>query len=337
MRRNSCVAVVLALALTASAFAAGSSAIAQQPPAQAALEITVELTPPTVTLGQHTQLVISVQHSSDLQVDARPPQRGEAIDLIAEGDPLTTVSDGGLALTTIVFTLAAFDLGTQPIGEIVVGWLRSNGETGSQTVTPPAIEVATTRAADDVVLRPLKTQLAIEGGPADWVRPATLVAVLVAAVTAVTLLGRWLWRQRGRHEREAPLIPDTAAEQLARQRLDIVATVGPRSPTAPDYQTYYGELATVVRGYLTQRFGFNASALTTLELEDRMTAEGVGRWQARLVSGLLDRCDAAVFAHKYPDPTSADHDLTVAFEIIELSRPPTQTRAEIDEDQPVPA
>lgn len=52
-----------------------------------------------------------------------------------------------------------------------------------------------------------------------------------------------------------------------------------------------------------------------------MTSHGVDRWQARLVSGLLDRCDRAVYARQYPDPASADHDLTVAFEIVELSRP----------------
>ncbi len=89
---------------------------------------------------------------------------------------------------------------------------------------------------------------------------------------------------------------------------------------ARDYDTYYGTISIVIRGYLQERFGFPATALTTRELERRMTAEGVERWQARLVGGLLDRCDRAVYARRRPDPASADHDLTVAFEIIELSR-----------------
>ncbi len=80
-------------------------------------------------------------------------------------------------------------------------------------------------------------------------------------------------------------------------------------------------IAAVVRRYLSERIGFNAHALTTEELERRMTANGVDRWQARLVGGLLERCDAAVYAHRFPDPASADHDLTVAYEIVELSRP----------------
>jgi hypothetical protein len=61
-----------------------------------------------------------------------------------------------------------------------------------------------------------------------------------------------------------------------------------------------------------------------------MTSHGVDRWQARLVSGLLERCDLAVYARQYPDPASADHDLTVAFEIVELSRPQAATPSEAD-------
>ena len=44
-----------------------------------------------------------------------------------------------------------------------------------------------------------------------------------------------------------------------------------------------------------------------------------------LVAGLLERCDDAVYAHRYPDFASADHDLTVAYEIVELSRPRLRT------------
>ena len=54
---------------------------------------------------------------------------------------------------------------------------------------------------------------------------------------------------------------------------------------------------------------------------------GFERFQALLVGRVLDRCDAAVFARRYPDPVSADQDLTAAYEIVELSRP--RGRAEL--------
>jgi hypothetical protein len=116
-------------------------------------------------------------------------------------------------------------------------------------------------------------------------------------------------------------------EDTARRRLEAMAAERPLA--GGDYDAYYGTISTVVRGYLESRFDFRATALTTPELERRMTRQGIERWQARLVGGLLDRCDAAVYAGRRPDPASADHDLTVAFEIIELSRPQPETEESV--------
>ena len=69
-----------------------------------------------------------------------------------------------------------------------------------------------------------------------------------------------------------------------------------------DFERYYGTISAVVRGYLQDRFGFRATALTASELQARMTDQGVERWQARLVSGLLDRCDAASVRAPPPRP-----------------------------------
>jgi hypothetical protein len=126
------------------------------------------------------------------------------------------------------------------------------------------------------------------------------------------------WQARPRRA-AITVAPPSEAETSARQRLDVLAASDPLSRR--DYDTYYGTIAEVVRDYLQARFGFGARALTTTELQQRMVTMGVERWQARLVSGLLDRCDAAVYARSRPDPSSADHDLTVAYEVIELSRP----------------
>jgi hypothetical protein len=139
-----------------------------------------------------------------------------------------------------------------------------------------------------------------------------------------------IWRWRSRRSMPATTIEgDAVPEVLARERLAVVR--GLVLVSDADFQRYYGTLAEVVRGYLGERFAFNAAALTTTELEQRMRAHGVDRWQARLVGGLLDRCDRAVYARQYPDPASADHDLTVAYEIVELSRPRSDTDELIEE------
>jgi len=45
-----------------------------------------------------------------------------------------------------------------------------------------------------------------------------------------------------------------------------------------------------------------------IELARRLVASGVGRWRARLVSGLLNECDAVHYAHYIPAPARAEAD-----------------------------
>ncbi|MEI7926621.1 MAG: hypothetical protein WCI61_10605, partial [Chloroflexota bacterium] len=165
---------------------------------------------------------------------------------------------------------------------------------------------------------PLKPQASIAGAPPAWVRPtiggAAVLALSLVLALAVQLLSR---RRRDAAIEVGPT--DNSPERVAREALDALGAAA--GPARLDYPTYYGGLALTVRTYLAARFGFNAHALTTRELERRMVSHGVDRWQARLVGGLLERCDDAVYAHRHPDFASADHDLTVAYEIVELSRP----------------
>ena len=86
-----------------------------------------------------------------------------------------------------------------------------------------------------------------------------------------------------------------------------------------DYVAYYSTLANTLREYLTARFGFPAFALTTTEMQDQMVRRGMDRWQARIVGGLLNQCDAVVYARYRPAAERADADLTAAYEIVEMS------------------
>jgi hypothetical protein len=168
-------------------------------------------------------------------------------------------------------------------------------------------------------LRPLKPQLEVAGAPPAWQRPVLAAGVMALLVGSGGLAIRRLRRRRVEPARTPPIDEGSTAEGVARRRLQELATASPLA--RGDYDQYYGTISLVVREYLHERFAFGAHALTTPELQQRMVARGVERWQARLVGGLLDRCDGAVYAGRHPDPASADHDLTVAFEIIELSRP----------------
>lgn len=316
----------LALAVLALALLATPPPVrAQQPPGTSAPPITVTaaFNRAAATIGDRVTLTITTRHGADMIVDPAPLSIAH-VDLVSAGNPTTATQPGGGATTTITIVLQPFLIGAINTGTLRLDWLRADGTAGTVTVPGPTITMVAVRAAGDEALRPLKPQASVPGAPPAWVRPA-IVGAAVAALLAVIALAVLLVRRRRR--RIAPTAPpvDTSPERTARQQLD--GLVGAADLISGDYQAYYGGIALTVRGYLGARFGFNAHALTTSELERRMVSHGVDRWQARLVGGLLERCDGAVFARRYPDPASADHDLTVAYEIVELSRPQASLEA----------
>jgi hypothetical protein len=92
-------------------------------------------------------------------------------------------------------------------------------------------------------------------------------------------------------------------------------------PGHAEHKAYYQLIGASIRRYLTDRYGFPAFAMSTTELETQMMKRGVGRWQARLVAGLLAQCDSVRYAEYVPAPARAEGDLTAAYEIVEITRP----------------
>ena len=297
-------------------------AAAQQPPAILGVEILMNR--PPASIGDRVLLTLRIRHRADVAVTAT----SEAPQLIEFGKPAvsTLALPDGAIQTTIIWTVQPFVIGRVGLQPFPVAWVTQDGQTGRFLVQPPDFEVLSVRAPDDTALRPLKDSAVVPGGPPVWLRftlMALAASLVFAAVVALVIIA-WRRVRRFVRTRQTGLAPEFApapitAEASARESLDAVAGVSLDGPAA--FERYYGTIALVVRRYLSDRIGFNADALTTDELERRMTANGVDRWQARLVGGLLERCDAAVYAHRFPDPASADHDLTVAYEIVELSRP----------------
>ncbi len=324
MTRSVAVRAVVILGVFALALGVWTprDAAAQQPPAILGVEIVMNR--PQASIGDRVLLTLRIRHRADVAVTATP----EAPQLIEFGKPVvsTLAMPGGAVQTTVVWTVQPFVIGRVGLQPFPVAWVTQDGQTGRFLVQPPDFEVLPVRAPDDTGLRRLKDPEVVPGGPPVWLRPALTALAVTLVFAAVMSLVILAWRRVRRfvRTRQTGPAPEFApapitAEASARESLDAVAGVSLEG--AASFERYYGTIALVVRRYLSDRIGFNADALTTDELERRMTANGVDRWQARLVGGLLERCDAAVYAHRFPDPASADHDLTVAYEIVELSRP----------------
>src|SRR4029079_2337836 len=194
-----------------------------------------------------------------------------------------------------------------------------SGNAGEVVTRPTSLKVESVLPSDptDVQLRPLKPQAQIpEPGAFEALVPVGVGLALVA----VAVLAFFVLHKRSRRQVEAVEVEEEsfeAVEDRARGLLDQAALAFGRDG---DYVAYYTTLANTLREYLTARFGFPAFALTTTEMQHQMVRRGMDRWQARIVGGLLNQCDAVVYARYRPAAERADADLTAAYEIVEMSR-----------------
>lgn len=282
------------------------------------VRVTTTVEPEEPRLGELVNVVVRVVHPADrVVVMTRGIERSDTLELISAAPPITSSAEGEQA-TAFSFVVQPFALGEISPGSVELQALAEDGSSEDVVAALPAITVPSTLTPGRASLRPLKPQATIAGAPPAWVQPAIYAA---AAALVLVVGGALAFRLRSRmHDRgNAPLPAPATPEDEARRLLDAMRA---RDLLAvPDLEAYYGQLSSITRGYLEERFDFRATALTRRELERRMAAEGLDRWQTRLVSGLLERCDAAVYAKVYPPLASADHDLTVAYEIVELARP----------------
>ena len=277
--------------------------------------------PSRLTVGDRFDIVIQTEADAGTKVTLVPSALPLNLSLIGVPDVKASPAGGGRVTTTIRAHVAAFFVGDAQVPPLQLQ-VRDAGGSVRQVMTPPlSLSVASVLPpSGNVEPRPLKPQAEIARvGTSAWVYGAGGAAMALIVLAAVI---RRIWLRRA--ARVVTVTAISAPEVLgpedeARLALDRDAA---SSLAEREYPAFYAAVATTVRRYLTQRFGFPAFALTTVELQARMVARGIDRWQARLVAGLLEQCDAVVFAGYRPAPERADSDLTAAYEIIEISRPP---------------
>jgi hypothetical protein len=274
-----------------------------------------------VTVGDRITLTISVEHDEGLAPPAldataafgpfevlavKPPQQREPVD--------------GRTETVLVFTVAAFRTGDLEVPSVVIPYRDAAGEPATATAPAIPITVASVipagRSPTDV--RELKPQLGVSGGVPAYVTPTLTAAAALAVIGLMLLVARALRRRPA----PSPIIPPPPPEDEARAELERVAALALAERAG--HKEHYRLLGSCIRRYLTGRYGFPAFALTTAELEEQMVRRGVDRWQARLVSGLLQECDDVRYGQYVPAAARADADLTAAFEIVEMTKPQPQ-------------
>lgn len=146
--------------------------------------------------------------------------------------------------------------------------------------------------------------------PAQW-----RTSYLIASGAACCLLALVVLRQRRREGRGLP-VPSRPPQETAYESLDAVAGKG--LAERGEWRAYYGELADIMRTYLSGRFGVAALHLTTDELAavlSERAPDSVGR-----LRGVGERCDGVKFGCLIPTYDEAAFDMRSVRELIRMTK-----------------
>ena len=253
----------------------------------------------------HMEVVTPKGATVEIQPGAPAWNRVEVVQTIRQASR----DDGDRTVHSLDLLIAPFLTGDVTFSPVLT---ISQGSTVATRVMPQAtINVAPVLSpTDELKLSPLAPPVAISGGESPLLRPAIVLGIAAAVLLLVLALVMLVRRLLRRFARPVPTEPGIASAPPLAGIEHLLAT----DPVAA-----YRKLAAIVRSHLANTYEFPAPSLTTLELQARMEGEGVDRWQARLVGGLLEECDAVVYAGYRPAAERRAADLTMAREIVEAS------------------
>jgi hypothetical protein len=265
---------------------------------------------PSAAIGKQVTLDLTVIAPKGATVEINPTAaswRSLEIVSIGRDNAQPRASD---AVHTIRVVVAGFASGIyqfQPAVTVV------NGPEVTPRLLPVTnLEVVASLApTDPLELSALPPPQAVPGAESPLLKPA--IAIAVASATLLLLLfvsitARAFLRRPPKAGRFTPIPLEPAFESPIARAEALIET----DPVAA-----YRTLAAAVRIALAERYGFPAPALTSRELQRRMIASGVDRLEARLVSGLLEECDAVQYGGYKPAPRRRLQDLGIAREIVE--------------------
>jgi hypothetical protein len=283
--------------------------------------------PDRLTVGDRLRVIVKLTAEPGTTVTLAPGSLPDPFVLTKQ--PSTSTNGREVTLT---LDMAVFATGDLQVPSLRLAFKERNGNAGEVVTRPTSVKVESVLPDNtaDAQLRPLKPQAEIpEPGAFEALVPVGVAFALVA----VALLAFLILRKRSKPREQAVEVEDESFEEAEDKARAMLDRAGAAFAQDADYVAYYSTLANTLREYLTARFGFPAFAMTTTEMQDQMVRRGMDRWQARIVGGLLNQCDAVVYARYRPAAERADIDLTAAYEIVEMSRPVELT----PQDEAVPA
>lgn len=283
------------------------------------LELEARVMPQKVQLGQVFELELVITHLPSQRYELLTP--GELGDFEYLGQERSRVDGAGNSTTTVKVSLMAFVLGKLSTPALT---FEVNDEAHVRSVAAPR--------ADVWVLSSLPADAQTSGADLYDVRAPEQVAVrtwrLVYALLGALALGalaflvfRWRARRKEEIPPPAPVEPlhvrtDRALDELAQRDL----------PGQSRSKEFYFRLSEILRGYLGERFGFEALERTTPELLEALRSRPTPGLAFDEVSAFALQSDFARYAKTEPTAAECKAHLELAYRLVRettsAARPP---------------
>jgi hypothetical protein len=302
-------APVVSLALLVLSAAAASAPDGGSVPPRISPVVSAE----KVRLGEPFTYTVSVVHSPDERWELRPVADLGAFGLRSSGRQR---SDGQeLSTTTFRLEMALFELGEHTLPTLVFDVV-GGGAARTASVSGAAVEGLSSlpkdAATNGAALMDIKPNADV---PVRSYRLLWLLLGLAALVVAALGVRRYLANRRARLPPPPPRpLRDRTREALEALRAEGLLTKGL-------VREYHFRLSDIVRGYLGERFAFEALECTSGELlsqVERLDPPGV---EARALQRFVDQCDVAKFARAELSPAACDWALGYAFALVDATTP----------------
>jgi hypothetical protein len=266
-----------------------------------------------VKLGEPFTYTVTVVHSPEERWELRPVADLGAFGLRSSGRERTDAK--GQSTTTFRLEMALFELGEHTLPSLVFDVVGA-GAARTASVSGVRVEGLSSlppdASANGAALMDIKPNADVP------VRSYRLLWVLfgLAALVAAALLLRRYWANR---RARLPPPPPRPLPERTREALEALRAEGLLGKGM--VREYHFRLSEIVRGYLGERFDFEALECTSAELLgqiERLDPPGV---QASSLQRFVDQCDVAKFARAEISPAASDWALGYGLELVDATAP----------------
>jgi hypothetical protein len=273
------------------------------------LELDHQAVPDKVQLGEPFTYRLVVTHPPDHRYELRVPRELGVFELAQH--TRSRKDEDGRAVTTFALQMAAFELGKQRLPDLVF-----------DVVAPDSAGTFETQGAE-VEVTSVLSETAIQNGEPLWdIKPPEEVPIpsyrllwIALGVAAAAVLGFLLYR-RLRRPRAAPVLPAPREPLDVRTRRALDELRAQDLPAQGRAREFHFRLSEILRGYLGERYGFDALECTSHELLARLRTLHTPGLSLEALERHVHESDLVKFARAQTTPSQCHADLDLAYQLV---------------------